>query len=71
MAKRAKLNGEAQSVARTTPSRYEGQIVGIEHILTGHFGCIGRDGEQPGSLLGRQQGARGHDGLGLTAEAGS
>jgi len=71
MAKRAKLNSEAQSVARATPGPYEGQIVGIEHIMTGHSGCIGRDGEQPGSLLGGQQGARGHDGLGLTAAASS
>jgi hypothetical protein len=31
--------------------------------MAGHFGCIGRDGEQPGSLLGRQRGASGHVGL--------
>jgi hypothetical protein len=48
MTKRAKLNGEAQPPA---PGSHEGQIVGIEHIMAGHFGCIGRDGEQSGSLL--------------------
>jgi len=43
MTKRAKLNGEAHPIARATPGSYEGQIVGIEHIITGHFGRIGRD----------------------------
>jgi hypothetical protein len=45
MAKCAKLNGEAQSVACATPGSHEGQIVGIKHIMTGHLGWIGRDGE--------------------------
>ena len=65
MAKRAKLNGEAQPIARTTPGTYESQIVGTEHIMAGHLGRIGRDREQADSLLGRQQGARGHVGLRL------
>jgi len=29
MTKRAKLNGEADPIARATPGSYEGQIVGI------------------------------------------
>jgi hypothetical protein len=45
MAKRAKLNGKAQPVSRSTPGSHEGQIVGIKHIMTGHLGWIGRDGE--------------------------
>jgi hypothetical protein len=52
MTKRAKLNREAQPVSCTTPRPHEGQIVGVEHIMTGHLGCVGWDGEQPGSLLG-------------------
>ena len=47
----SELNGEAQPIARATSSPYEGQIVGIEHIMAGHFGCIGRNGEQPGSSM--------------------
>jgi hypothetical protein len=43
MTKRAKLNGEAQPIARATPGPYEGQIVDIEHIMTGHVSCIGGD----------------------------
>jgi hypothetical protein len=43
MAKRAKLNGKAQPVSRSTPGSHEGQIVGIEHIMAGHLGWIGRD----------------------------
>ena len=71
MTKRAKLNREAQPVTCASPSSHEGQIVGIEHIMAGHLGCIGRDREQPGSLLGRQQGTRGHVGLRLAAGARS
>jgi DNA invertase Pin-like site-specific DNA recombinase len=41
------------------------KIVGTEHIMAGHVGGIGRDPEQADSLLGRQQGARGHVGLRL------
>ena len=65
MAKRAKLNGEAQPIARATPGPYESQIVGTEHIMAGHLGRVGRDREQADTLLGRQQGARGHVGLRL------
>jgi hypothetical protein len=43
MPKSAKLNGEAQPIARATPGPYEGQIVDIEHIMTGHVSCIGGD----------------------------
>jgi hypothetical protein len=43
MAKRAKLNGKAQPVSRSTPGSHEGQIVGIEHIMAGYLGWIGRD----------------------------
>jgi hypothetical protein len=42
MAEHAKLNSEAQPIARTTPGSHEGQIVGIEHIIAGHLACIGR-----------------------------
>jgi hypothetical protein len=35
-------NGEAQPIARAAPGSFESQIVGIEHIMAGHFGCIGR-----------------------------
>ena len=65
MAKRAKLNGEAQADCSHDAWPYESQIVGTEHIMAGHLGRIGRDREQAGSLLGRQQGARGHVGLRL------
>jgi hypothetical protein len=53
MTEHAKLNGVAQPVARPPPSPDEIQIVGVEHIVAGHFGRFGRNGEQPGSLLGR------------------
>jgi hypothetical protein len=33
--------------------------------MAGHLDWIGRDTEQPDSLVGRQQGARGHVGLRL------
>jgi hypothetical protein len=52
MTKRAKLNGEAQPIACAPPGSHEGQIVGIEHIMAGHLGCIGWNREQPGSLFG-------------------
>jgi hypothetical protein len=65
MMKRTKLDGEAQPIARATPGSHERQIVGTENIMAGHLGWIGRDTEQPDSLIGRQQGARGHVGLRL------
>ena len=43
MAKRTKLNGEAQPIARATLGSHEGLIVGIEYIMAGHLGRIGRD----------------------------
>ena len=71
MAKRAQLNGESQPIARATPRSHEGQIDGIEHIMAGHLGWIGRDSEQSNSLVGRQQGARGHVGLRMAVETRS
>ena len=35
--------------------------------MAGHLGWIDRDAKQPGTLLGRQQGATGHGGLHLMA----
>ena len=53
MTEDAKLNGVAQPVTRPPSPADETEIVGVEHIVAGHFGRIGRDGEQLGSLLRR------------------
>ncbi len=50
--RRQKLDGEAESVAGAPPGADNGQIGDVEHVMLSHGGCIGRDREQPGSLLG-------------------
>jgi hypothetical protein len=39
--------------------------------MPGHLGLINRNAKQAGTLLGRQQGATGHDGLLMVAEGRS
>jgi hypothetical protein len=45
----------------------ENLILGAEHVVSGHLGWIDSNGKEAGTLLRRQQGAMGHDGLDLMA----
>jgi hypothetical protein len=63
MTERAKLDSEAQPIDRSSLRPDQGEVFGAEDEVAGHFGTIDRDGEQPGTLLGRQQGTTWHDGL--------
>jgi hypothetical protein len=63
----AKLNGEAQAVTRAPLCSDENLILGAEHVVSGHLGWIDSNGKEAGTLLRRQQGAMGHDGLDLMA----
>ena len=59
----AQLDGEPKPIDGASLCSDERQIIGAEHVVLRHLGGIDRDGEQAGALLGRQQGAAGHDGL--------
>jgi hypothetical protein len=63
MPQEAQLNGEPKSVDGAPLGPDERQILGAEHVVLCHLGGIDRNGEQAGALLGRQQGAAGHEGL--------
>ena len=63
----AQLDGEPKPVDGAPLRSDEGQVFGAEHVVPRHLGGIDRDGEQACALLGRQQGAAGHDGLVLMA----
>lgn len=67
IAKETELNPEAETVHRTTLRSHQCQVVGAGHVVPGHFGAIGRNGEEAGALLGGQQGAAGHGGLSSVA----
>jgi hypothetical protein len=67
MTERAKLDSEAQAVGRSPLRSDQGEVFGAEDEVAGHFRNIGRDGKQPGALLGRQQGMTWHDDLDLMA----
>ena len=41
-------------------ARTSSRSSGTEHVVLGHLGRRGRDVEQAGALLGRQQGTAGH-----------
>jgi hypothetical protein len=56
MVEDTKLDGEAKPVARATAGSDDGPVGSVEHVVPGHGGRIGRDREQPGSLLRRRQG---------------
>jgi hypothetical protein len=56
MAECAKLDSEAQTIARPPFRPDQGEVSNAEYEVTGHFGGIDRDREQPGALFGRQQG---------------
>jgi hypothetical protein len=56
MVEHTKLDGEAKPVARATAGSDDGPVGSVEHVVPGHGGRIGRDREQPGSLLRRRQG---------------
>ena len=68
MAEHTKLDGETETVAGAPPCPDGGQIGVVEHVVLGHGGLVGRDREQPDSLLGREQGASGQVGLRLAAK---
>jgi hypothetical protein len=57
------LHSKAQAVAHTSLCPHEGQVLDAEHVVPGHLGLIDRNAEQANTLLGRQQGATGHDSL--------
>ena len=59
IAEDAKLDGEARAIARAPLCPDEGQVFGAEHVVPGHLGGIGRDGEQADTLLGRTTGRDG------------
>jgi hypothetical protein len=65
MTERAKLDSEAQAVDRSSLRQDQDEVFGAEDEVTGHFGGIDREGEQPGALLGRQQGTTWHGSLDL------
>ena len=60
VAKQAKLDGEAQAVEGTALGTHQQEVLGAEHVVPGHLGRRGWDGEQAGALLGGQQGSAGH-----------
>ena len=56
----AELDGEAQAVEGAALGTHQQKVLGAEHVVPGHLGRRGRDGEQAGALLGGQQGTAGH-----------
>jgi hypothetical protein len=64
MPQQAELYGEAQPIGGAALGPDEHQVFGAEHVVPSHLGRRGWDGKQAGALLGGQQGAGGHAGLG-------
>ena len=63
IAESTKMDGEAQTISCAPLGSHERQVLRAEHIVAGHLGLVDGDAEQASTLVGRQQGARGHEGL--------
>jgi hypothetical protein len=63
----AQLDGESEPVDRSPLRPDQRQVFLAEHVMAHHLDGVISNCEQSRSLLGRQQGARGHVGLRLTA----